>query len=63
MKLLTLLFIFITFGAHPIFAQDKTFHTSASLAYHSNHFLGLENSLWSSGKGISKFNIKYDTVT
>ena len=62
MKLLALLFIFITFSVHPIFAQKQTLRISTFLAYHSEHFLDLENSLRSSDKGISKFNIKYDTV-
>jgi hypothetical protein len=62
MKLLALLFIFITFSIHPIFAKNQTLHISNFLAYHSTHFLDIENSLRSSDKGISKFNIKYDTV-
>jgi hypothetical protein len=62
MKLLSLLFIFITFSNHPIFAQKQTLRISTFLAYHSEHFLGLGKSRRSSDKGLSKFNIKYDTV-
>ncbi|MDB9877761.1 capsule assembly Wzi family protein [Amylibacter sp.] len=62
MKLLALLFIFITFSTHPIFAQKQTLRISTFLAYHSEHFLGVKNRLRSSDKGISKFNIKHDTV-
>jgi hypothetical protein len=62
MKLLTLLFIFVTFNVQPIFAKTQTLRISTFLAYQSEHFLDLKNSLRSSGKSISKFNIKYDTV-
>ena len=62
MKLILLIFIYITFSVHPVFAQMQSFRISTFLAYHSKHILDLENSLGSSGKGISKFNIKYDTV-
>jgi hypothetical protein len=62
MKLLALLFILTINSAHPIFAQKQPLRISTFLAYHSERFLDLENNLRSSGKGISKFNIKYDTV-
>ena len=62
MKLLVLIFIFITFNLHPIFAEKQTLRMSTVLAYHSEHFLDLKNNLRSSNKGISKFDIKYDTV-
>jgi len=62
MKLLILLFIFITFNVNPIFAQKQTLRISTSLAYHSKHFFGLEDNLRSSDKAISKFNMNYDTV-
>jgi hypothetical protein len=62
MKFLILLFTFITFNVHPIFAQKQTLRISTFLAYHSTHFLGLKNNLRSSNKGISKFNIKHDTI-
>jgi hypothetical protein len=62
MKLLALIFIFITFNLHPIFAEKQTLLMSTVLAYHSEHFLDLKNSLRSSNKGISKFDIKYNTV-
>ena len=62
MKLLALIFIFITFNLHPIFAEKQPLRMSAVLAYHSEHFLDLKNSLRSSKNGISKFDIKYDTV-
>jgi hypothetical protein len=62
MKLLTLIFIYITFSVHPIFAQKKTLSINTSIAYHSEDFLDLENKLKSSDRGKSKFNIKYDTV-
>ena len=61
MKLLALIFIFITFNLHPIFAEKQSLLMSTVLAYHSEHFLDLKNSLRSSEKGISKFSIKYDT--
>jgi len=62
MRLLTLLFIFITCSFHPIFAQQQKLHVSTFLSYQSEHFLGLKNGLRSSDNGISKFNVKYDTV-
>ena len=62
MKLIALLFIFISLGVHPIFAENQALRLSTFLAYHSEHFLDAENSLRSSDKGISKFNIKYDRV-
>tara|TARA_B110000908_G_scaffold80909_1_gene96951 strand:+ start:730 stop:1962 length:1233 start_codon:yes stop_codon:yes gene_type:complete len=62
MKLLALVFIFVSFSIHPIFAQKQTLRISTFLAYYSKHLLGLENSLRSSDNGISKFNIEYDTV-
>ena len=62
MKLLALLFIFVSFGVHPIFAKKQTLRLSTFFAYHSEHFFDLESGLRSSDKGISKFNIKYDTV-
>ena len=62
MKLLSLIFTFIALNVNPVFAQGQTLHMSTSLAYHSKRFLDLENSLRSSNNGISKFNIKYDTV-
>ena len=62
MKLLTLIFIFITFSFYPIFANKQTLRISTFLAYHSEHFLYQKNNLRSSKKGISKFNIKYDTA-
>ena len=62
MKLLSLIFTFIALNVNPVFAQGQTLHMSTSLAYHSKRFLDSENSLRSSNNGISKFNIKYDTV-
>ena len=62
MKFLALLFTFITFSVHPIYAKKQTLRISISSAYNSVHFLDLKNSLWSSDKGILKFNIKHDTV-
>jgi hypothetical protein len=62
MKLLVLIFIFITFSIHPIFAQKQPLRISTFIAYNSERFLNLENNLRSSDKGISKFNLKYDTV-
>jgi hypothetical protein len=63
MKLLTLLFIFVTFSPQPIFAKEQTLRISTFLAYHSEHSLDLQNSLRSSNKSISKFNINYDTLS
>ena len=62
MRLLALLFIFITFSIHPIFAEKQRLRMSTFLAYHSEPFLDSENNLKSSDKIISKFNIKYDNV-
>ena len=62
MKLLALIFFFITFSVNPIFAQKQTLRISTFLAYYSKHLFYLENSLRSSDRGISKFNIEYDTV-
>ena len=62
MKLLASVLIFISFSANPIFAQKQSLRISTFLAYHSKYFLYLQNNLRSSEKGISKFNIKYDTV-
>ena len=62
MKLLTLLFIFITFSLHPIFAQKQTLRISTFLAYHSERSLDLKKSLKPSNIITSKFNIKYNTL-
>jgi hypothetical protein len=62
MKLLVLLFIFISCSLHPIFAQKQTLRISTFLSYHSEHSLGLENSLRSSNKVTSKFNIQRNTI-
>jgi len=43
MRLLLLLFIFITLSVHPIFAQKQTLRISTFLAYHSEYFLGIKN--------------------
>ena len=62
MKLLTFLFIFVSFSVNPIFAQKQPLRIGTFIAYHSKHFLDSENSLSSFGKNISKFNIEYDTI-
>ena len=62
MKLLALIFFFITFSVHPIFAQKQSLRISTFLAYYSEDFVKLENNQRSSGRGKSKFNIEYDTV-
>jgi hypothetical protein len=62
MKLPTLLFIYFIANAHPIFAQTQSLRISTFLAYHSDYFLDLGNNLSLSDKGVSKFNIKHDTV-
>ncbi|MDB4178778.1 capsule assembly Wzi family protein [Amylibacter sp.] len=62
MKLLVFLFFVFFSSVQPIFAQNQTLRISTFFAYHSGHFLGLESSLRSSDKIISKFNLKYDTV-
>lgn len=62
MKLLALLFIFVTSIVHPIFANEQPLRISTFLAYQSNNFLDFGNRLRSTEKGISKFNIEYDTV-
>lgn len=63
MKLLALLFIFITFSFHPIFAQKQTLRISTFLAYQSERSLDLEKSLKPSNIITSKFNIKYNTLS
>jgi hypothetical protein len=50
-----------TFIIHPIFAQNQTLHIRTSVAANSVRFLGLQNDLRSSDKGISKLDIEYDT--
>ena len=50
-----------TFIIHPIFAQNQTLHIRTSVAANSVRFLGLQNNLRSSDKGISKLDIEYDT--
>ena len=62
MKLLALLFVFITFSLNPIFAQKQTLRISTFLAYHSERSLDIKKSLQPSDKITSKFNIKYNTV-
>jgi hypothetical protein len=62
MKLLALLFIFITFSVHPIFAQKPILRISTFLAYHSKHNLEFKNGLRSSDRGMTKFNLNYDLV-
>jgi len=62
MKLLLLLFIYITFSVNPISAQTQPLRISTFFAFHSEHFLDLGNSLRSSDKVTSKFNIEYDTI-
>ena len=62
MKLLALVTIFITFSVYPIFAQKQPLRISTFLAFHSKQFLGSEDSLRSSKKGVSKFNIEYDKI-
>jgi hypothetical protein len=61
MKLWAFLFFLIFSSVQPILAQNQTLRISTFFDYHSGHFLDLENSLKSSNKVISKFNIKYDT--
>jgi hypothetical protein len=63
MKLLALLFIFITFGLNPIFAQKQTLRVSTFLAYHTERSLDLKKGLQPLDKITSKFNIKYNTVS
>ena len=62
MKLWAFLFFYFITSIQPIFAQDQTLRLSTFFVYHSGHFLDLKNSLRSSNKIISKFNIQYDTV-
>jgi hypothetical protein len=61
MKLWSFLFFAFFSSIQPIFAQNQSLRISTFFSYHSGHFLGLENSLQSSNKIISKFNLKYDT--
>ena len=60
MKLWFLWFFFITFSVQPTLAQNQALNIATSLAFHSESFLGLQNGLKSSDKGIAKLNIKYD---
>lgn len=55
-----LLFLIFTNG-QSTFAQKQLLRVNNNLAFHSEGFLGLQNGLKSSDRGISKFNIKYDT--
>jgi hypothetical protein len=61
LKLWIFLFFFISAIGKPTFAQNQSLRSNISLAFHSDHFLGLQNDLKSSDKGISKFNVEYDT--
>jgi hypothetical protein len=54
------LLLIITFG-QPTFAQNHSLRINNNVAFHSEKFLGLQNGLRSADKGITKFNIKYDT--
>jgi hypothetical protein len=62
MRLLAFLSIFITLGIHPIYAEKQALRISTFLAYQSEHFLDTKKNQRFSDKGISKLNIKYDTV-
>jgi hypothetical protein len=55
------LFFTISFSALPIFAQNQVLRFNTSFASNSANFLGLQNGLRSSSKGIAKLDIKYDT--
>jgi hypothetical protein len=61
-KLRFFLLFFLIFGGHSGFAQNQSIAINTGLAFHSERFLGLKNSLRSTDKWISKFNIKYDTI-
>jgi len=60
-KLQFYLLLLITFNAHPIIAQDQQLHASASIASNSARFLGFQDGLRSSNKGVLNLDIKYDT--
>jgi len=62
MKLTFFFTFFIFYSIQPIFAQNQKLRLNTFFAYHSGYFLDLEDSLRSSDRIISKFNIKYDTV-
>ncbi len=61
LKLWVFLLFFIVTNGQPIFAQNQSYIINTSLSFHSEHFLGLQNDLRSSDRGISKFSIRYDT--
>ena len=61
LKFWSFLFFLIVSIGQATFAQNQSFHSNISLAFHSKPFLGLQNDLMPSDKGILKFNIKYDT--
>ena len=61
LKLYFFLLFFIITSVHPTFAQNQSIDINTSLAFHSKSFLGLKNGFRSSDKGMSKFNVKYDT--
>lgn len=48
-------------SAHAIFAQNQKLHVNADLAFTSKHSLGLQNSLRSSNRGLTKLNSMYET--
>lgn len=56
---LSLFLVIVNF--QPIFAQKELMRIDTHLTYHSKNFLGLQNKLRSSSKGLSKINIKYDS--
>jgi hypothetical protein len=60
-KLWICLFIIIFPSGNPIFAQNQSLQIKTFLALSSERFFSLQNNLKSTDKGISNFNIKYDT--
>ena len=60
-KFLFLFLIYVSFNIKPIFAQNQKLDFNSSLTFYSNKFLGSQDDLRSSDKGIATFDLKFDT--
>ena len=58
---LFLLLFFILINIQPIFAQTQSVQIKTNLTFFSENFLGTKNNLRYSNKGITKFDLKYDS--
>ncbi|MDC0565147.1 capsule assembly Wzi family protein, partial [Amylibacter sp.] len=50
---------FILFIQKPVLAENQSFSINTAITFHSKDFLGLQNNIRSSNKGISEFNLYY----